>query len=43
MSSIMNVFVVSLDTRSERQFDLHITIEQLKVQHLYAMGVLRAF
>lgn len=30
-SSIVNVFVVSLDTRSERRFDLHITVEQLKV------------
>jgi len=30
MSSIVNVFVVSPDTRSERRFDLHITVEQLK-------------
>ena len=30
-SSIVYVFVVSLDTRSERRFDLHITVEQLKV------------
>ncbi|OBZ73726.1 Tubulin-folding cofactor B [Grifola frondosa] len=27
----VSVFVVSPDTRSERRFDLHITVEQLKV------------
>ena len=31
MSGIVNVFVVSPDTRSERRFDLHITVQQLKV------------
>lgn len=31
MSSIVNVFVVSPDTRSERRFDLHIAVQQLKV------------
>ncbi|KAF8634619.1 hypothetical protein AX15_000824 [Amanita polypyramis BW_CC] len=30
MSSIIKVSVVSPDTRSERRFDLHITVEQLK-------------
>ncbi|CCM02652.1 uncharacterized protein FIBRA_04756 [Fibroporia radiculosa] len=30
MSSTVNVFVVSPDTRSERRFDLHITVQQLK-------------
>ncbi|KAK7445138.1 hypothetical protein VKT23_015006 [Stygiomarasmius scandens] len=30
MSSSLNLFVVSPDTRSERRFDPHITIEQLK-------------
>ncbi|KAF9076474.1 tubulin-folding cofactor B [Rhodocollybia butyracea] len=30
MSSTLRVFVISPDTRSERRFDLHITIEQLK-------------
>lgn len=32
MSGIVNVFVVSPDTRSERRFDLHITVQQLKVR-----------
>ncbi|EKM50563.1 uncharacterized protein PHACADRAFT_263912 [Phanerochaete carnosa HHB-10118-sp] len=30
MSSVVNVFVVSPDTRSERRFELHTSIEQLK-------------
>ncbi|KAG1786529.1 uncharacterized protein HD556DRAFT_1248145 [Suillus plorans] len=30
MTSIVKLFVVSSDTRSERRFDLHVTIEQLK-------------
>ncbi|EPT01114.1 hypothetical protein FOMPIDRAFT_70665 [Fomitopsis schrenkii] len=30
MSSAVNVFVVSPDTRSERRYDLHITVQQLK-------------
>ncbi|KZT69276.1 hypothetical protein DAEQUDRAFT_669744 [Daedalea quercina L-15889] len=30
MSSTVNVFVVSPDTRSERRLDLHITVQQLK-------------
>lgn len=30
MSSTANVFVVSPDTRSERRFDLHLTVQQLK-------------
>ena len=38
MSSIVNVFVVSPDTRSERRFDLHITVEQLKVPHPLMYG-----
>ena len=28
---VVNVFVVSPDTRSERRIDPHITVEQLKV------------
>ncbi|KAG6334168.1 hypothetical protein ID866_4915 [Astraeus odoratus] len=31
MSTTVNVFVVSPDTHSERRFDLHTTVEQLKV------------
>ncbi|KAN0088216.1 CAP Gly-rich domain containing protein [Tylopilus felleus] len=38
-SSIVNVFVVSLDTRSERRFDLHITVEQLKAKLELVTGV----
>ena len=30
-SSTATVFVTSPDTRSERRYDLHITVEQLKV------------
>ena len=29
--TIINVFVISPDTRSERRLDLHSTVEQLKV------------
>jgi tubulin-folding cofactor B len=29
--AVVNVFVVSPDTRSERRFDPHLTVEQLKV------------
>jgi hypothetical protein len=29
--STLNVYVVSLDTQSERRIDPHITVEQLKV------------
>src|SRR6266550_956246 len=31
MSGVVKVFVVSPDTRSERRFDLHLTVEDLKV------------
>jgi tubulin-folding cofactor B len=31
MTSIVKLFVVSPNTRSERRFDLHLIIEQLKV------------
>ncbi|EGN97008.1 hypothetical protein SERLA73DRAFT_185283 [Serpula lacrymans var. lacrymans S7.3] len=37
--STVNVFVVSLDTRSERRFDLHITVEQLKAKLELITGV----
>lgn len=45
MSTIVNVFVVSPDTQSERRFDLHITIQQLKVLIflLYHLTVLDPF
>lgn len=39
MSSIVNVFVVSPDTRSERRFDLHITVEQLKAKLELITGI----
>ncbi|KAH0836809.1 CAP Gly-rich domain-containing protein [Lanmaoa asiatica] len=39
MSSIVNVFVVSPDTRSERRFDLHITVEQLKTKLELITGI----
>ena len=32
MSGVVNVFVVSPDTRSERRLDLHLTVQQLKVR-----------
>lgn len=32
MSTSVNLFVVSPDTRSERRYDLHITVQQLKVR-----------
>ncbi|KAF8141433.1 CAP Gly-rich domain-containing protein [Boletus edulis] len=38
-SSIVNVFVVSPDTRSERRFDLHITVEQLKTKLELITGI----
>ncbi|KAI9464645.1 CAP Gly-rich domain-containing protein [Boletus coccyginus] len=38
-SSIVNVFVVSPDTRSERRFDLHITVEQLKTKLEFITGI----
>jgi tubulin-folding cofactor B len=31
MTSIVKLFVASPDTHSERRFDPHVTIEQLKV------------
>ena len=34
MSGTVTVFVTSPDTRSERRFDQHITVKQLKVLHL---------
>jgi len=39
MSSIVNVFVVSLDTRSERRFDLHLTVAQLKAKLELITGI----
>ncbi|KAF9234098.1 CAP Gly-rich domain-containing protein [Melanogaster broomeanus] len=39
MSSIVNVFVVSPDTRSERRFDLHITVSQLKAKLELITGI----
>lgn len=39
MSSIVNVFVVSPDTRSERRFDLRITVEQLKAKLELVTGI----
>ncbi|KAF9224173.1 hypothetical protein BS17DRAFT_802105 [Gyrodon lividus] len=39
MSSIVNVFVVSPDTRSERRFDLHLTIAQLKAKLELITGI----
>lgn len=39
MPSIVNVFVVSPDTRSERRFDLHITVEQLKAKLELVTGI----
>ncbi|KAG8221095.1 CAP Gly-rich domain-containing protein [Butyriboletus roseoflavus] len=39
MSSIVNVFVVSPDTRSERRFDLHITVQQLKSKLELVTGI----
>ncbi|KAF8548715.1 hypothetical protein OG21DRAFT_1422600 [Imleria badia] len=38
-SSIVSVFVVSPDTRSERRFDLHITVEQLKTKLELVTGI----
>lgn len=32
MSKVVNVFVVSPDTHSERRVDPHITVEQFKVR-----------
>ena len=31
MSKVVNVFVISPDTHSERRIDPHISVEQLKV------------
>lgn len=39
MSTIVNVFVESPDTRSERRFDLHITVEQLKAKLELITGI----
>ncbi|KAJ7035531.1 tubulin-folding cofactor B [Mycena alexandri] len=39
MSSTLNVFVVSLDTHSERRIDPHITVEQLKTKLELITGV----
>jgi len=39
MSSIVHIFVVSPDTRSERRFDLHLTVEQLKAKLELITGV----
>ena len=34
MSGLVTLFVSSPDTRSERRFDLHLPISQLKVSNL---------
>ncbi|KAL4062539.1 CAP Gly-rich domain-containing protein [Scleroderma citrinum] len=39
MSSIVKVIVVSPNTRSERRFDLHITVEQLKAKLELITGI----
>ncbi|KAF9269345.1 hypothetical protein L218DRAFT_969850 [Marasmius fiardii PR-910] len=39
MSSALNLFVVSPDTRSERRFDPHITVEQLKSKLEFMTGI----
>ncbi|KAH7923712.1 hypothetical protein BV22DRAFT_1092425 [Leucogyrophana mollusca] len=39
MSSMTTIFVVSPDTRSERRFDLHITVEQLKAKLELITGI----
>ncbi|KAG9313180.1 CAP Gly-rich domain-containing protein [Chiua virens] len=39
MSTIVNVFVASPDTRSERRFDLHITVEKLKAKLELITGI----
>ncbi|KAI0766025.1 CAP Gly-rich domain-containing protein [Irpex lacteus] len=39
MSSTVSVFVISPDTRSERRFDLHTTIEQLKNKLEFITGI----
>ncbi|EJC99960.1 uncharacterized protein FOMMEDRAFT_22438 [Fomitiporia mediterranea MF3/22] len=36
---MVNVFVVSLDTRSERRFDLHTTVQQLKAKLESVTGI----
>ncbi|KAL0953900.1 hypothetical protein HGRIS_005067 [Hohenbuehelia grisea] len=38
-SSVVTVFVVSADTRSERRFDLHTTVEQLKAKLELITGI----
>ncbi|KAL0059363.1 hypothetical protein AAF712_013874 [Marasmius tenuissimus] len=39
MSSTLNLFVVSPDTRSERRLDPHLTIEQLKSKLEFVTGI----
>ncbi|KAG1799591.1 CAP Gly-rich domain-containing protein [Suillus variegatus] len=39
MTSIVKLFVVSPDTRSERRFDLHVTIQQLKAKLELITGI----
>lgn len=39
MSGTVTVFVVSPDTRSERRFDLHLTVEQLKTKLEHITGI----
>ncbi|KAG1771508.1 tubulin-folding cofactor B [Suillus occidentalis] len=39
MTSIVKLFVVSPDTRSERRLDLHLTIEQLKAKLELITGI----
>jgi len=40
MSKVVNLFVISPDTHSERRIDPHQTIEQLKVSSLTSNGIL---
>ncbi|EEB91052.1 hypothetical protein MPER_10657 [Moniliophthora perniciosa FA553] len=37
--SVLNLFIVSPDTRSERRFDPHITVEQLKSKLEFVTGI----
>ena len=41
MSSTISVFVISPDTRSERRFNLHITVGQLKVAYFVLPKLLK--
>lgn len=39
MSGTVSVYVISPDTRSERRFDLHLTVEQLKAKLESVTGI----